>query len=249
MFFARLSGVPDPAARIGTALAAMDFTGHGQERMSTFSKGMRQRAGLAQAIVNEPAVLFLDEPTSGLDPQGVAQLRQIIIGLNQDLGMTVFMNTHLLAEVTRTCTSIGILSRPADLPGLRGKTYPRVMPPALGDPFAEQRGLAEARGGTNERQLPARTRLPVQTLEQPRPGNKLRTRRGNIELRNQHRRRHAPSIGGWDTASGSRERTEELGRITNQLVPSCDLRPAPGRDSRQARRPYGKTSTFSPGST
>jgi hypothetical protein len=68
MFFARLSGVPDPAARIGTALAAMDFTGHGQERMPTFSKGTRQRAGLAQAIVNEPAVLFLDEPTSGLDP-------------------------------------------------------------------------------------------------------------------------------------------------------------------------------------
>jgi ABC-2 type transport system ATP-binding protein len=116
MFFARLSGVPDPAARIGTALAAMDSTGHDQERMSTFSKGIRQRAGLAQAILNEPAVLFLDEPTSGLDPQGVAQLRQIIIGLNQDLGMTVFMNTHLLAEVTRTCTSIGILSRPADLP-------------------------------------------------------------------------------------------------------------------------------------
>ena len=110
MFFARLSGVPDPAARIGTALAAVDFTGHDQERMSTFSKGMRQRAGIAQAILHEPAVLFLDEPTSGLDPQGVANLREIIIGLNRDLGMTVFMNTHLLAEVTRTCTSIGILS-------------------------------------------------------------------------------------------------------------------------------------------
>ncbi len=109
-FFARLSGVPDPAARIGAVLAAVDFTGHGQERMATFSKGMRQRAGIAQAILHEPAVLFLDEPTSGLDPQGVAKLREIIIGLNQDLGMTVFMNTHLLAEVTRTCTSIGILS-------------------------------------------------------------------------------------------------------------------------------------------
>ncbi|GAC1489598.1 MAG: ABC transporter ATP-binding protein [Pseudarthrobacter sp.] len=110
MFFARLSGVPDPAARIGTALAAVDFAGHGQERMSTFSKGMRQRAGIAQAILHEPAVLFLDEPISGLDPQGVAQLREIIVGLNRDLGMTVFMNTHLLSEVTRTCTSIGILS-------------------------------------------------------------------------------------------------------------------------------------------
>lgn len=110
MFFARLSGVPDPAARIAAALEAVDFTGHGQERMSTFSKGMRQRAGIAQAILHEPKVLFLDEPTSGLDPQGVAKLREIIISLNQSLGMTVFMNTHLLAEVTKTCTSIGILS-------------------------------------------------------------------------------------------------------------------------------------------
>lgn len=110
MFFARLSKVPDPAARIGAALTAVDFTGHGQERMSTFSKGMRQRAGIAQAILHAPDVLFLDEPTSGLDPQGVAKLREIIMGLNEELGMTVFMNTHLLAEVTRTCTSIGILS-------------------------------------------------------------------------------------------------------------------------------------------
>jgi ABC-2 type transport system ATP-binding protein len=70
---------------------------------------MRQRVGIAQAILHEPRTLFLDEPTSGLDPQGVRTLREIIIGLNRDLGMTVFMNTHLLSEVTRTCTSIGIL--------------------------------------------------------------------------------------------------------------------------------------------
>lgn len=110
MFLARLSGVPDPAAQIGAALAAVDFTGHRNERMSSFSKGMRQRAGIAQAILHRPDVLFLDEPTSGLDPQGVATLRDIIIGLNHELGITVFMNTHLLAEVTRTCTSIGILN-------------------------------------------------------------------------------------------------------------------------------------------
>jgi len=109
-FFARLSGAPDTRARIDAALAAVNFTGHGKERMSTFSKGMRQRAGIAQAILHEPLVLFLDEPTSGLDPQGVANLREVIIGLNRNLGMTIFMNTHLLAEVTKTCTSIGILS-------------------------------------------------------------------------------------------------------------------------------------------
>jgi ABC-2 type transport system ATP-binding protein len=110
MFFAQLSGVQHPAARIRVVLDIVDFPGHERERMGTFSKGMRQRAGIAQAILHEPEVLFLDEPTSGLDPQGVATLRNIIIRLNRELGMTVFMNTHLLGEVTRTCTSIGILS-------------------------------------------------------------------------------------------------------------------------------------------
>lgn len=109
-FFARLSGLRRPQARIREVLGFLDFTGHGHRRMGTFSKGMRQRAGIAQAILHEPSVVFLDEPTSGLDPQGVANLRETITRVNMDLGMTVFMNTHLLSEVTRTCTSIGILS-------------------------------------------------------------------------------------------------------------------------------------------
>ncbi|ALO66680.1 ABC transporter ATP-binding protein [Arthrobacter alpinus] len=109
-FFARLSGIRTPGTRIREVLGFLDFAGHEGQRMSTFSKGMRQRAGIAQAILHQPSVLFLDEPTSGLDPQGVAKLREIIISLNTELGMTIFMNTHLLAEVTKTCTSIGILS-------------------------------------------------------------------------------------------------------------------------------------------
>jgi ABC-2 type transport system ATP-binding protein len=108
-FFGRLSGLRKPDARIAEVLDYLDFTGHDDERVGAFSKGMRQRVGIAQAILHRPRTLFLDEPTSGLDPQGVRTLRDIIIGLNQDLGMTVFMNTHLLSEVTRTCTSIGIL--------------------------------------------------------------------------------------------------------------------------------------------
>jgi len=108
-FFARLSGVARPDKRIRTVLKFLDFTKHENERLATFSKGMRQRVGIAQAILHEPKVLFLDEPTSGLDPQGVKNLREIIISLNKELGMTIFMNTHLLAEVTKTCTNIGIL--------------------------------------------------------------------------------------------------------------------------------------------
>jgi ABC-2 type transport system ATP-binding protein len=109
-FFARLSGIVKPGERIREVLCFLDFEGHEKERLSTFSKGMRQRVGIAQAILHRPSVLFLDEPTSGLDPTGVKMLRETIIRLNKELGMTVFMNTHLLAEVTKTCTSIGILS-------------------------------------------------------------------------------------------------------------------------------------------
>ena len=110
-YFARLSGLAKPEARIREVLNYLSFTGHDNERVGSFSKGMRQRVGIAQAILHKPKVLFLDEPTSGLDPMGVRQLRDVIVSLNRDLGMTIFMNTHLLSEVTKTCTSIGVLKQ------------------------------------------------------------------------------------------------------------------------------------------
>lgn len=108
-FFARLSGLTKPEKRIEEVLSYLNFTRHNHERVGSFSKGMRQRVGIAQAILHEPQVLFLDEPTSGLDPIGVRELRDVIVSLNLDLGMTIFMNTHLLSEVAKTCTSIGVL--------------------------------------------------------------------------------------------------------------------------------------------
>ena len=109
MFFARLSAVEDPADRVAETLDFLGITDLAARRVGEFSKGMRQRVGLAQAILHRPEVLFLDEPTSGLDPMGVKLLRHVIERLNAD-GMTIFMNTHLLGEVARTCNSIGILS-------------------------------------------------------------------------------------------------------------------------------------------
>lgn len=108
-FFAELSGLRRPDKRIRQVLELLDFPGHENQRLETLSKGMRQRVGIAQTILHSPDVVFLDEPTSGLDPEGVRILRDIIGKLNTDLGMTVFMNTHLLSEAARTCTSIGIL--------------------------------------------------------------------------------------------------------------------------------------------
>ncbi|CAI9418728.1 putative ABC transporter ATP-binding protein NosF [Pleomorphomonas sp. T1.2MG-36] len=108
-FFASLSQIEDAHERVEEVMDFLHIRELADRRLSTFSKGMRQRVGLAQAIVHRPSVLFLDEPTSGLDPMGVRMLREVIERLNAD-GMTIFMNTHVLSEVARSCTSIGVLS-------------------------------------------------------------------------------------------------------------------------------------------
>jgi len=109
-FFAKLSGVTEPRKAVAETLNYLDCADLANKRVGSFSTGMRQRVGIAQAIVHRPKVLFLDEPTSGLDPLGVRQLRETILRLNDDLGMTVFMNTHLLSEVSKVCTTIGVLN-------------------------------------------------------------------------------------------------------------------------------------------
>ena len=109
-FFAKLSGVSAPRQAVAETLEYLDASDLANRRLGTFSSGMRQRIGIAQAVIHRPQVLFLDEPTAGLDPLGVRQLRETIQRLNQDLGMTVFMNTHLLSEVARVCTTIGVLN-------------------------------------------------------------------------------------------------------------------------------------------
>ncbi len=110
-FFGRLSGLAKPKQAAKDTLAFLDASDLGRRRVATFSSGMRQRVGIAQAILHSPKVLFLDEPTSGLDPLGVRQLRETIITLNRERGMTVFMNTHLLSEVAKVCTTIGVLNQ------------------------------------------------------------------------------------------------------------------------------------------
>ena len=109
-FFGRLSGVPDARAAARETLHYLGCAELADQRVGSFSTGMRQRIGIAQAVLHRPSVLFLDEPTTGLDPSGVRQLRETIRRLNQDLGMTVFMNTHLLSEVAKVCTTIGVLN-------------------------------------------------------------------------------------------------------------------------------------------
>ncbi len=109
-FFAKLSRIEEPYAEIAKTLEFLNASSYKDKKILEFSKGMRQRIGLAQAIIHKPKILFLDEPTSGLDPMGVKELRDIIIKLNKEENMTIFMNTHLLSEVSKTCKTIAVLS-------------------------------------------------------------------------------------------------------------------------------------------
>ncbi|MCK4397380.1 MAG: ABC transporter ATP-binding protein [Methanophagales archaeon] len=79
------------------------------QKVGGYSRGMTQRLGLAQALLNNPVVIFLDEPTSNLDPEGVLQIRQTLKKLSDD-GKTIFFSSHILAEVAQVCNTIGIIS-------------------------------------------------------------------------------------------------------------------------------------------
>lgn len=94
--------------RIPELLALVGLENHAEKKLRAFSKGMLQRIGLAQALLNEPELVFLDEPTSGLDPVGRRLVRDIIRDLSRG-GTTVFLNSHLLSEVEITCDRVAFI--------------------------------------------------------------------------------------------------------------------------------------------
>lgn len=96
--------------RIATALDRVGLTAAGRKHYRAYSLGMRQRLGLAAALLRPRALLILDEPTNGLDPQGTREIRALVRALAED-GTTVFLSTHLLAEVEQVCTHAAVLSR------------------------------------------------------------------------------------------------------------------------------------------
>jgi ABC-2 type transport system ATP-binding protein len=100
---ARRQRVPELLARVGLAA-------HADKRLRGYSKGMLQRIGLAQALLNRPALVFLDEPTSGLDPVGRILVRDLIHELREQ-GTTVFLNSHLLSEVEVTCDRVAFIKQ------------------------------------------------------------------------------------------------------------------------------------------
>jgi len=94
--------------RTGEALEQVGLAGVGRRPVKAYSLGMRQRLGLAAALMRRPRLLILDEPGNGLDPRGIRDLRELIIGLNES-GVTVLASSHLLAEVEQLCTRVGVL--------------------------------------------------------------------------------------------------------------------------------------------
>jgi ABC-2 type transport system ATP-binding protein len=96
--------------RIEDALDRVGLGGIDRRPVRAYSLGMRQRLGLAGALVRRPRLLVLDEPTNGLDPQGIREIRDLLLELNRE-GTTVFLSSHLLAEVEQLCGRVGVLDR------------------------------------------------------------------------------------------------------------------------------------------
>ena len=97
--FARMSGIKVSRQLLMNQLQMVGLADRAKDKVKTFSQGMKQRLGIAVALVHNPALIILDEPTNGLDPQGIADIRTLIIRLSKEMGKTVLISSHLLSEI------------------------------------------------------------------------------------------------------------------------------------------------------
>lgn len=98
-----------PKNRIDDALQTAGLAGAANKKAKQYSLGMKQRLGIAMAMLSDPELLILDEPANGLDPTGIIEVRELLVKLNRERGKTIFVSSHLLSEVEKTCTHIGII--------------------------------------------------------------------------------------------------------------------------------------------
>lgn len=99
----------DDTKAVDRVMDLMSLTAYADRRAKTLSQGNEQRLGIAKALIHEPELLLLDEPANGLDPAGVVEIRELLMQLANERGVTVFMSSHILAEVARLATRIGII--------------------------------------------------------------------------------------------------------------------------------------------
>jgi ABC-2 type transport system ATP-binding protein len=128
--FADLYEVQDRAARVQRALRAVNLTERAHDPCGTLSKGLRQRAALARALLSDPEVLFLDEPTAGLDPVASREVHELIAELGRS-GVTIFLTTHRLEEAERLCNRVAILNTTLQTIGQPEELRDRLFAKAL----------------------------------------------------------------------------------------------------------------------
>jgi ABC-type multidrug transport system ATPase subunit len=109
--FAALSGVKVSRKKLMDQLEMVGLEERANSKVKTFSQGMKQRLGIAIALVHDPQLIILDEPTNGLDPQGIADIRNLIVHLSNDLGKTLLVSSHLLNEMELTADSMLIIHK------------------------------------------------------------------------------------------------------------------------------------------
>ena len=110
-YVARLNRIPDDisAKRIGELLKMVGLLEEAGKKVGTYSKGMRQRLGIAEVLVKEPKIVFLDEPTIGLDPDGTNRMLELIHSLSREKNITVFLSSHMLEQMQKICDRVGIM--------------------------------------------------------------------------------------------------------------------------------------------
>ena len=109
--FAKISGVKVSEKKMMEQLENVGLAERANSKVKTYSQGMKQRLGIAIALVHDPELVILDEPMNGLDPQGIADIRNLILHLSRDLGKTIFVSSHLLSEMEQIADSILIIDK------------------------------------------------------------------------------------------------------------------------------------------
>ncbi len=108
-YIAKLRNITEE--KIKETLELVDLLRDGNRKAKFYSLGMKQRLAIAMALLSEPELLLLDEPVNGLDPNGIIDIRKLLIKLNQEKGVTIFVSSHLLSEIEKMCTHVGIINK------------------------------------------------------------------------------------------------------------------------------------------
>jgi ABC-type multidrug transport system ATPase subunit len=111
LLFARMSGMKPTRKVLMDQLELVGLAERAHSKVKTYSQGMKQRLGISVALVNDPKLVILDEPTNGLDPQGIADMRNLILRLSRELGKTVLVSSHLLSEIEQVATRMIIIDK------------------------------------------------------------------------------------------------------------------------------------------